>query len=271
MSFALERRPLAEWFRRIDVWANVDSEADDFSPSTDKLSAWLDRLDAWHRDAIEGTPAPGGQERLLYERTLTLHGATPPRLADRIIRLGDSCLSNGVIFSAELHLTGAPEESRYAEQIATSGRVAGLRLPVSTVIDSDGWLRDVERLAIGGTQLTFVGDYARMRALGVSSSPVLAARAHRMERGGDAAPEPGGGCGYRFGLNVANDGDVFPCRGLIGVASARLAHIDDALGPAFLEDCGLDLASLAAIGPDALGDGDVCARHRAALLKGEAR
>lgn len=280
MTLALEARPLAEWFRRVDLWLEADPTGDDFATPTARIAAWLQELDALHRASLAAAPGPRGNQHLLYDRMVTLRTPVAPLRVRPLIVLGRACIDCGVGFTAPITLDGGRDEAAAVAALAEAGAISRLVVHLPCAEVGATWLESVERLARAGIRLVFAGPFARFRALGITASDVLSARAHHYLPAGDTSTAAAAvaGCGRRFSVNVAADGAIYPCRGLMGLPDATLGHIDEAPGPDFLHTTRLELQSLAARGPtdcDGIWAADavarrpdlppICARHRAAL------
>ena len=284
VDFSSGLRPAAQWFRSVAFLLEPDREGTDFAVPTAHLSDWLARFDDWYKAAV-GVPAGRGLH-LLYHRDVSLLGVDILSYLPRIQSLGAVTASRGLGLTVTLPIEHAAARAAELRALLDLSGVTTVGLTVEEggpPVDTDALSDLLDDIVHARAHIVFVGSYPRIRALGLLDHPRVAGTQVTVHpkappaKGVLLRPEqPVMPCFGRLRLHVDPGGDIYPCLGLLGVASARLGSVDDPLEETALggRPYPLDVPALATQGPALTGpEPDMrrtglpwaCERHRLEL------
>jgi hypothetical protein len=273
--------PLVETCRTLAVVLALGEDGTITGPDLQALSAFVPAFDAWFRQTC-GLAEGKDRLHLLYQRELVIATAVPPRSWAALRPLAQACSEAGMAMSLTLDLEAAADDLPALATLIADGGLRGICIALPPAPPLSASLQQALALLVASSlTLSFTGpvqtlldsgllDQAAWNARHIGIDPLRASAA----AGRIMDHDP---CWRRLRLVIDQQGHLYPCFGLLGLAAARLGHITEPLAHSVLggRASQLDLPALARSGPSLgglavpidpdLGLPPVCAQHRAAL------
>ncbi len=218
------------------IGAFLASEKEDFRPGSQTLVDWIPRFDAWYRDSTG--ISQGRNLHLLYGRECRLAVDSLAGLEKRLFAIACAARKRGFITNLELDLWDLLEVGDTLIDTFQAERGFSLTLdcrkPNRPTGTESGLLRTLEAAAEATSMLTLRGDPLWWLEKGVGRSQTLGGKVFRV------VPDSGGSitgpserhisaCDRRLQMTIDENGEIFPCVGLIGFQQFRLGSIHEEL------------------------------------------
>jgi hypothetical protein len=297
--------PLFSEFTSVTILLTSQEQNGEKPLPTQDLTQWILRFHQWFVETA------GIRENrnlhLLYGRNLNVLGPGLLALADEAISIGAAATETGMGYLLQLDLKDCLEQPDRVDHLLESGILNTILLDSRGIADEAADTRIcnlAELLVRSDVSLVLLGPISFWQAAGVLDSPMVNAtnfqlmpgtsgeqtaklRARRLRERhptpdlnpSDLSPldspsfDP---CAERLHVYVTADGWLYPCQGLVGVASCALGTIYDPIEATVLSgrESPLDFISLAKHGPRLPGPviaeeasdlPPICFRHRQAF------
>lgn len=294
-------------FRSITLLLESRENEGKLSIPLNVITNWLSRYDSWWTK-VTGINR-GKNLHLLYGRYLTCTGPRLLRFTRELLDIALFSSRMGYIYSLKVDLYESVEQRKLFNQLMNSGHVDVISIEVNTMKkkhEFSKYLSLIEAIIKKGISLNLLGPVNFWKKVGILDSPILNSSCFRIippmskkieylnyqrrstfneptisnrNRKGKYFIYSFNPCSERFQIYISPFGDLYPCKGLIGIPSCKIGTIYDNIESTVFgggKDNILDFRNLAKNGPklefdetisDYQGLPPICFFHRNSILE----